>query len=432
MLALLLLAAPVFADKWGLEDKDAKFFERVREVAAEGATVKRARAFREQYAKQPDPDLLRGLGWLVGDEKSSLDARRGAHILLLVLSGADVKTPDPDIWFAHIERLAKNYVKPRPPSAGEVRAAIQLGAAWLYAELDTHGILRQQRWHPREKRKIDVPSIYDTAIAVVALHRCGVPRNDPLLKLTLITCAAMIDTPRYREQRAVVYVGPEQSRVNDALYRDYAMLVWALAEFEGELPNDAAKRILRWPQRHTTMHWDRHRGLLALRALQRRGEKFPLRSIARIEKEMRRTLTQAKAEYDYIHWGLDGAILTSAIKLQRPKTTPEQLRSDAAIARHVPYVFKHGAVIASGHAWHLLTAATVRDDLQLRTLAASKGRGNPYEKGVLHLIERQTPAGDWKPFANDPPAHLTGPALIFLAGETEYTATRAPKAQKPK
>ena len=430
MLALLLLAAPLFADKWGLEDKDAKFFERVRAAAEEGATVKRARAFRDQYAKQPDADLLRGLGWLVGDEKSSLDARRGAHILLLVLTGTDVKTPDPDIWFAHIERLAKKYVKPRPPSAGEVRASIQIGAAWLYADLDKQGILRTPRWHLKEKRKFDAPSIYDTAIAVVALRRCGVPRNDPLLKLTLITCAAMIDTPRYKKQRAVVFVGPEHARVNDSLYRDYAMLVWALAEFEAELPKDAAKRILRWPQRHDTVHWDRHRGLLALRALQRRGEKFPLRSIARIEKEMRRTLTQAKAEHDYIHWSLDGAILTSAIKLQRPKTTPGQLRSDAAIARHVPYVFKHGAVIASNHDRHLLTAATVRDDLQLRTFAASKGRGNPYEKGVLHLIEQQTPVGDWKPVANRPPAHLTGPALIFLAGETAYTA--APKAQNPK
>ncbi len=66
-LALLLLATTVLADKFGLAEKDAKFFERVREVAAEGATVKRARAFRDEYAKQPEPDLLRGLGWLPRD-----------------------------------------------------------------------------------------------------------------------------------------------------------------------------------------------------------------------------------------------------------------------------------------------------------------------------------------------------------------------------
>ena len=113
----------------------------------------------------------------------------------------------------------------------------------------------------------------------------------------------------------------------------------------------------------------------------------------------------------------------------RPATIPQSGTNrylvrllDRHIRTHAPPAWRY---------WEAALPRAVRDDLQLRAFAASKGRGNPYEKGVLHLIEQQTPAGDWKPIANAPAAaHLTGPALIFLAGETAYTA--APKAQNPK
>ena len=79
----------------------------------------------------------------------------------------------------------------------------------------------------------------------------------------------------------------------------------------------------------------------------------------------------------YLRSGWDAATLTSAIKLQRPRTTPELLRSDSAIAPHVHYALENETGITALGLGHLLPVATVRDDLQLRAFATSKDLGNP-------------------------------------------------------
>ena len=190
MTILLLLALETVAQRWGLADAKPEFFERVARLADHGASTEAARAYLDVFAKKPEPAVLRGLGWLLEREASTPEQRRRAHVLLLVLTGRDVRTPDPDLWRSILGTKDREYVRPSHPSAGEVRAAILTGAAWLYRQLDEHGLLRSTV-DQGERREFGPVSVGDTSAALLALHRSGLPKRDASLQLWLARARKM-------------------------------------------------------------------------------------------------------------------------------------------------------------------------------------------------------------------------------------------------
>ena len=376
--------------------------------AQDGTTIKRARVFRDAFAKAPKLGELRALARRIGDVKASLASRRGAHILLLVTTGIDVQAPDPDRWMGHLQGP---YRKPESPNPGEVRAAILLGSAWLYRQLDEKLILRQKFPHAKVKHGIDPPSVAETAIALIALHRCGVPKNDPLIVQTLITLAATVDTPRYRKARAVHYVGPGRGPDN-SLYHDYACLVWAQAELGAELPKDAAKRILKWAAKGDRYRRDQYHAFTALRALRRRGVEFDVRQLRAWERSGRSSMREAGATPDYIWRGWGAGGLLHIIKILHPGTSPAQLRDAPAFAPHVRWAHDRKPPNLGVHHF-LIPCAQVRDDLGLRGVLKF------YGELTAVLLDRQRSEGDWVYAARgwNEAQHATPRVLIFLAGE---------------
>ena len=331
LLLFLALANPV--ERWGLQDKDAGFFERIETIAEAGANTRRARAYLEEFAKQPDGDVLRGLGCLFEREESTPEQKRNAHVLLLVLTGRDVKTPDADVWFGVVEPLTREYRTPKHPSKGEVRAAILLAAQSLYLHLDKVGSVRLAWRKSQTEWEYGPPSVGMTCLALVALHRAGLPKNDPALQLWLARCRQLYGSKFYEELHKK-NVWFQRARKNYGQGLDCAGLAWANAELGGDPIRGIDKELYEMLSRagggKTRWNHVPYWALSALRAMKRAGVKLNDRKLAETEAWLRRA-----ARRDMEHNALNGYALgyhanalAVCVRLRRPDTTAQQLRQD--------------------------------------------------------------------------------------------------------
>jgi len=428
---VLLLALPTPTERWGLEGKDAAFFEKVAGIAEEGANMRRARAYLDKFAKKPDGAVLRGLGCLFERKESTPNQKRNAHVLFLVLTGRDVATPDADVWFGIVEPLSRKHRKPAHPSQGEVRAAVLLGAQALYHHLDEHNVLRSAQYESQNKLVYGPPSIGETCIALLALHRSGLPKNNPALQTWLARCRALYGTKHYEK----LYKEDSRFAPSPTAYRahfDTVGLAWANAELGGEPIPGLDKKLYAMLSRHAkfAVGWAESRtGVLgALQAMKRAGLKLQDRPLADFEKWWRRRIEKAMPRNLVSDYWLHGVLrqLAVCVRLRRPETTAKQLRSDPLFSAFVErYPRYHGNAIANDvltrNYWHL--DGSLLDALELREVVIEGRRVNIALHDQSYLIRRQDDDGMFRVL----PAHLgvsppyrTAAALLVLCGGLTY------------
>ncbi|MHC4491499.1 MAG: prenyltransferase/squalene oxidase repeat-containing protein [Planctomycetota bacterium] len=124
-------------------------------------------------------NLVRGIAALVGGKDEA--ASRGAHVLLLTVSGKDI-IPDRDLWVSWIAARQDRYEIPREDSDGAVAAAVLRGVDYLREDLlaDGASVYKRAPQYPEYTTGA-------TALTILALRAAGVPKDDPAIVKALET-----------------------------------------------------------------------------------------------------------------------------------------------------------------------------------------------------------------------------------------------------
>ncbi|MHC4222576.1 MAG: prenyltransferase/squalene oxidase repeat-containing protein [Planctomycetota bacterium] len=205
--------------------------------ALEAHSPAASRAMLEEFAQRPDFKLIDGLIGLLGDGEARV--ARGAHLLLLTLSGRDL-APDPDLWRSWAAAKRDSYEAPHLSAPGVVAAAIQRGVAFLRRDLleDGASVWPMNSEWPGCR-------VGATALVVYALRAADVPADDKALRkaldVTLLVPDASGGQPALRGDLegytyALCLLAMALSSVDPKAYRSH---IWYLVErlVEGQLEN---------------------------------------------------------------------------------------------------------------------------------------------------------------------------------------------------
>jgi hypothetical protein len=163
-----------------LEDRQATVgaggsLARVR--ALEALSPVAARAILDDFRDAPDWGLVDGLIALLASKDA--DERRGAHLLLMTLSGKDLP-PDADFWKSWLGAKRNTYEAPPLSAPGVATAAILRGVKFLRGDLLEDGACvwpTNTEWPGCR--------VGATALAVYALRAADVHANDPAIEKAL-------------------------------------------------------------------------------------------------------------------------------------------------------------------------------------------------------------------------------------------------------
>ncbi|MHC4817604.1 MAG: hypothetical protein ACYTF8_06090 [Planctomycetota bacterium] len=187
-----------------------------RAAACRGLQRRFARQFAERLKRGGRWNLARGIAALVGGPDEA--ASRGAHVLLLRVSGKDI-VPDRDLWVSWIAARRDRYEIPPEDSAGAVAAAVFCGVDYLRADLLADGASVYQRSPGNATYTTGA-----TALTILALCAAGVPKDDPAIVKALRTSIL-------KEDKGGVWILHPQ-RVHGTYV--VSLVAMALAELDGE------------------------------------------------------------------------------------------------------------------------------------------------------------------------------------------------------
>jgi hypothetical protein len=148
-------------------------------VARQGVRRSFARQFARRLKRGGHWNLARGIAALAGGKDEA--ASRGAHLLLLTVSGKDI-IADRDLWISWIAARQDRYEIPPEASDGAVAAAILCGVDYLRADLLADGASVYQRAAENPEYTTGA-----TALTILALRAAGVPKDDPAIVKALRT-----------------------------------------------------------------------------------------------------------------------------------------------------------------------------------------------------------------------------------------------------
>lgn len=151
-----------------------------RSAAMQGHRLSFALGFARRLKRGGHWNLLRGVAALVGGADE--EAARGAHLLLLTVSGKDI-IPDRDLWFSWIAARHDRYEVPTADSDGAVAAAVFRGADFLRKDLLEDGA----SIYARSGAGASSQTTGATALTILALRAAGVPDDDPAIVKALHT-----------------------------------------------------------------------------------------------------------------------------------------------------------------------------------------------------------------------------------------------------
>ncbi len=163
----------------------------------------------------PDFDLLAAAAALLKNEDRSV--RVGAHALLMAASGKRLAA-DPLIWKSWVAAKRNSFEPPAEPSEGAVAAAILRGREFLRTRLLRNGYCADNWDSDRSKMGA-------TALALLALRKSGMKRNDPVIESTLEKTLLLFD----KAKRPALRKLPSATETYTA-----ALLAMLLAELDRE------------------------------------------------------------------------------------------------------------------------------------------------------------------------------------------------------